>query len=137
MKTIQEVEQWRAEFGGLDDLLSDPICHLFVRYVEPDCRPKRVDDYFDLFCFREGNEIVLWLGAEPDLIIPIVISRGGPEIEDGRLMGFGVEAVTRGVWALNPSLNIPGVIHGFVTFYDVPVPAPWERLILLPHEVSA
>jgi hypothetical protein len=37
-----------------------------------------------------------------------------------------MERIVPGVWALNPSLNIPGVIHVFVLLYGVPNPAPWE-----------
>ena len=125
MKTILEVEQWRAqcaEFVETNLLGDDPICQLFVRYVEPDRRPQHVKDYFDLFAFREGNEIVLWLGPDPDLIIPVVISRAGPETnEQGELTAFGAEAVTRAktrciIWIRRIPLA-PG---------STPTAAPWS-----------
>lgn len=135
MKTIVEVYQWcegaAREFGDP----SDAIGQLFVRYVDGDQVPRKIAGCFELFCFLEGNELVLWLG--PQLIIPISISRDGPEQDEcGDLKCFGVDSISRGVCALKPSLNIPGEIHAFVILYDVPAPAPWERLIILPGEAA-
>jgi len=137
MKTIAEVEQWIDGATAQCGDPSIPVCQLLVRYVNGDMR---VDfkKALELWCFRETicepQEFTVWLG--PDLIFPLFISRKGPEIENGDLQAFGAEEITRGVWALRPSLNIPGVIHGFVILYDVPHPAPWERLIILPGEVA-
>lgn len=135
MRTIAEVNQWCAgaieEFGDP----SIPVCQLFVRYVEPDRVPRRITEASDLLCFREGSDLVLWLGSE--LIIPLNVSRSPEKNDVGELTAFGADSFTHGVWALTPSLNLPGVLHAFVVLYNVPVPAPWERLILLPHEVSA
>lgn len=131
MRTIREVEEWREliaeEYG-------DPaaaVCQLFARYVEGDHRPKSATELFELFCFYDGEDgLVLWLG--PELVIPLDISSAGPEIYgEGELLKFGAERVAPGLWSLNPSLNMPGEIHGFVTLYDVPHPAPWEQLIVL------
>lgn len=137
MKTIDQVSEWidgaSAECGDP----SIPVCQLLVRYVNGDERTTPEKAY-ELFCFRnsirEPGEFTLWLG--PDLVLPLFISRHGPVIENGSLKTFGAEEITRGVWALRPSLNVPGVIHGFVILYDVPTPAPWERLIILPGEVA-
>lgn len=52
--------------------------------------------------------------------------------EHGELTKYGAELVTKGVWAISPSLNAEGVIHAFLVLYDVPDPAPWERGIALP-----
>lgn len=129
MKTIQEVEQWREgaelEFGDA----SVPVGQLFVRYVEGDRIPKRLTDYFDLFCFYENRELVIWLG--PDLIVPVEITAGAAVTEDGEVRAFGVERFASGVWTMAPSLNMPGLIHAFVVLYDVPHTPPWERLIVL------
>ena len=134
MKTIQEVERWRAEARAAFDDPANVVCQLFVRYVEADHTPKQTSEYFNLFCFRDGQEIVVWLG--PDLIIPLIISRDGSETDELGVLKFGADSISCGVWALTPSLNIPGVIHGFVILYDVPTPAPWERLIILPSEAA-
>ncbi len=135
MKTIQEVEAWCegavAEFGDP----SIPVCQLFVRYVEGDHRPAR-PDMFDLFCFRDADDYILFLGPDPDLVVPLRIS-GDKVIDNEGVRCYGAERITTGVWALSPSLNIPGVIHGFVTLYDVPRIPPWQRLVLLPDEVGA
>ena len=134
MKTIQEVEAW-CEGAAIEcGDPSIPVCQLFVRYVEGDHRPDR-RRVFDLFCFREdGEDYVLWLG--PDLIVPVPIAREKVVDERG-VQCYGAERISAGVWALTPSLNIPGVIHGFVILYDVPSIPPWERLVLLPDEVGA
>jgi hypothetical protein len=133
VKTIGEVDRWiegaAAECGDP----SIPICQLIVRFVNSDHRPTS-SELLDLFCFLDNGDFVLWLG--PDLIFPLDISRSGPEMDGDGLKAFGAEQITRGVWALRPSLNIPGVIHGFVILYDVPTPAPWERLIVLPGEAA-
>lgn len=38
---------------------------------------------------------------------------------------FNVVPVVPGVWYLTPSFNHRGVLHTFITLYDVPEPAPW------------
>ena len=47
------------------------------------------------------------------------------------LVEFGVDRIAPGLWVLNPSLNIPGVLHAFIALYDVPNPAPWEGGLIL------
>ena len=133
MKTIQEVEHWRQQAEMEYGNAALPVGQLFVRYVEGDSRPT-VDEYFDLFCFWENNELVLWLG--PDLIVPIEVSDKGALFDQGELRAFGASAITTGLWALTPSLNLPGVIHGFITLYDVPSIPPWVRRIVLVGEVA-
>ena len=133
MKTIQEVEEWRVAAVIECGDPSLPVCQLFARYVEGDHRPDR-QRMFDLFCFRDGEDYVLWLG--PDLIVPLPIARE-KAIDERGVHCYGAERIAGGVWALTPSLNIPGVIHGFVVLYDVPSIPPWERLVLLPDEVGA
>lgn len=129
MKTVDEVEDWcaGAELNFGDPSL--PVCQLFVKCVEGDSRPKSLKGYLDLFCYCDRNEMVLWLG--PDLVIPIAVSNVPQTNAAGELVAFGMEQIAFGVWALNPSLNLPEVIHAFVILYDVPSPAPWERLIVL------
>ena len=136
MRTIQEVEAWREGAALECGDPSLPVCQLFVRYVEADHRPRRPEEFFELFCYRDRDErYVLWLG--PDLVVPVPIAREKVTSYDGEVEAYGVEPIAPGVWTLTPSLNLPGEIHGFVILYDVPSIPPWERLVLLPHEVSA
>ena len=126
MRTCAEVLQWCA---GAAEELGDPsaaVCQLFVRWV---------DDLVsfegeELVCGMDAGDIVLWLG--PGLLFPLSLQTGGPQIEDDELKSFGAELITPGVWALEPSLNVPATIHGFLVLYGVPDPAPWERRIVLP-----
>ena len=131
MKTNSEVMEWCAgaehEFGDP----SAPVCQIFVRYVSD---PKAYTGD-EIVCWMEGGELVLSLARYPNhmprLPLPLDIVTGKPEIADDELVAFGAEMVSLGVWALNPSLHLPGVIHAFVVLYNVPNPVPWERLIVL------
>ncbi len=131
MKTVLEVEQWCQEAAEFGDP-ADAVCQLFVRYVEGNARPKSPKQFLDLdlFCFWEGQDLVLFLG--PGMAIPIGV-RSGAEVlmPDDSVDCFGAEKISPGVWALTPSLNVPGMIHGFVVLYDVPSPAPCEQLVVL------
>lgn len=125
MKTLTEIQEWCAgaeeEFGDP----AEPICQIFARYVS-DLSHYHGDE---IVCGMEKDELVLWL---PQLPVPFSILTGKPDISrDGELMAFGAEMISSGVWALTPSLNMPGVIHAFVVLYNVPTPVPWEQLIVL------
>jgi hypothetical protein len=117
MKTVNEVRAWCA---GAKKQFGDPaipVSQLFVRYVRGPATGN------DLLCFREPGRYVLRLGANRRLLFPVAISLEGPKAPPF----FAAEYVCRGVWALSPSLNVPGVIHGFVVLYEVPHPAPWDE----------
>jgi hypothetical protein len=88
-----------------------------------------------LICTPTREGCALWISPAHPIPIPIVLGR---EVTDdaGDLVKFGSERVIPGVWALNPSLNVPGLIHAFVVLYDVPDPAPWEvekRIVVVSH----
>jgi hypothetical protein len=77
----------------------------------------------------------LFVEIEEGTVWPLEISDDGPVIHSQQgLIAFGIKKVRAGVWALNPSLNIPNVLHAFVVIHGVPDPAPWERLVLLASE---
>jgi len=126
MKTVTEVLEWcagaEAEFGDP----SVPICQLFFRWQD-DLKAYGGDE---LACGRVDGEFALWL--RPDLVIPMPIEMGRCRIDAAfGLEAYGADRITAGVWAINPSLNVEGLIHGFVTLHGVPDPAPWERKIML------
>jgi len=120
VRTIAELQAWRDEATRI---LGDPAetCGCaFFRYV-------RAGQLFDpdLVFSDEGNDLLLRfeLRSPP---LRIAISREGPKMLAGALVEFGVDRIAPGLWMLNPSLNIPGVLHAFIALYDVPHPAPWE-----------
>lgn len=127
MKTFAEVAEWCA---GAAEQLGDPslpVCQLFLRWQ-------------DQLVAINGNELVCgWIdGRLVPLLgphfppLPMEIMPGDYELdENGELKKYGAELVTKGVWALSPSLNAEGVIHAFIVLYDVPDPAPWEQRIVL------
>lgn len=121
MKTLAEVRQWiqgaLREFGDP----SVPIGQLFIDFKGKD----------DLRVEYQAPELRVCLGVD---ILPLTISAEGPAVEDGRMSTFGIEKICDGVWTLNPSCNMPGLIHAFVILYNVPAPAPWERRIWLPGD---
>lgn len=119
MRTLAEFEAWREEATRI---LGDPAatCGVaFFRYVR--CRPDPVDLVFS----DEGGDLLLHFAAG-SLPLRIAISRDGPQITPLAVVEFGVDRIAPGLWVLNPSLNIPGVLHAFIALYEVPIPAPWE-----------
>lgn len=89
---------------------------------------------FDLCAMWEQEEktlLLLMVDEEGIRTLPVPVSTEDVVIEDGRLRAFHVRKISRGTWALAPSLNIPGELHAFVVLHDVPDPAPWESLIIL------
>lgn len=69
--------------------------------------------------------------------LPLAVDVNDPVIDErGVLKAFHVRPLARGVWALAPSLHVPGALHAFVVLTGVPDPAPWQRLILMPSEVE-
>lgn len=66
--------------------------------------------------------------------LPIRVSIEDCILEGGILKAFHVRPISRGVWVLAPSLNVPGAMHVFLVLTNVPAPAPWQRLILMPGE---
>jgi hypothetical protein len=125
VKTLTEIQDWCA---GAEEEFGDPatpVCQIFARFVS-DLSRYHGDE---IVCGMEKGELVLWL---PQIPVPFSILTGKPDISrNGELMAFGAEMISLGVWALTPSLNMPGIIHAFVVLYDVPSPVPWERLIVL------
>jgi hypothetical protein len=83
----------------------------------------------------DAKNRTLFVELEAGTVWPLEISDDGPLIHSQRgLIAFGMKKVRTGVWAVNPSLDVPGVLHAFVVLHGVPDPAPWERLVLLASE---
>ena len=126
MKTIHEVASWidgaTEEFGDP----SDVICQVFARWVEP-LESYRGDD---VAAGVINGQVCLKLG--PAATLPLPIGERGHEGIDGEgLCHYSMEKISTGVYSLYPSLNIPGVIHAFLTLYDVPARVPWKNRIVL------
>jgi hypothetical protein len=135
MRTFTEVEDWlegaEAEFGDP----SIPVCQLFVRYIDA----AQIANYRGEELVVGGANPVLWLTQEIAVPISIVVHEN-PGLGTassycvnaaGELTAFAAVPVVKGVWFLEPSLHVLGLIHAFVVFYDVPEPAPWERKIII------
>lgn len=127
MTTAADVAAWREgavfEFGDP----SEPVCQLFFRWEG------NYPDYqgHDLACGCTPDGILVLLFGV-DGLLPVRVRAGEPAIAPtGELDAFGATPITGDVWALSPSLNVPGELHGFVVLYGVPTPAPWEQRIVL------
>jgi hypothetical protein len=123
-----DVEVWRA--GALLECgdPSDPVCQMFFHFQADLVRY----DGEALACGYTRDDLLVLLGATASPL-PVPVRCGDPVIAPtGELDAFGLSPITGDVWALSPSLNLPGVLHGFVVLYGVPTPAPWESRILLP-----
>ena len=131
MKTFAEVTDWCA---GAAEAFGDPsvtVCHLFFCWHD-DLNAYRGQE---LACGMIGDELVLLCGPDfPPFAIPV--STGQMQVENDELTAYGAERITRDVWAITPSLNAVGIIHGFVVLHGVPDPAPWERRIILPGQMK-
>lgn len=127
MKKVDELMDWCA--GALQEF-GDPsavICQMFFEWRSDASRLRGGQ----LCCAVVAGKPTLWLG--PIGALSIEISNGNHMLNpDGSIAAFGAEQISAGVWSLFPSLNVPGVVHGFVVLHGVPNPAPWERLILVP-----
>jgi hypothetical protein len=123
MKNMAELAQWREaaeeEFGDP----STPICQLFFRWT----RSLLEHNGDELVCGRLGDTIHLLFAEGLPLPFHIVNGRQGAYAAGG----YRAQRITKGVFQISPSLNIPGIIHGFVVLYDVPEPAPWEVMVIL------
>jgi hypothetical protein len=109
---------------------SGAICQVFVPWFAID------DDEGDLVPDFDPKDRMLLLaivgaGLEPPVISLPISEDLSPQIDEGGIQAFGLRKVCRGVWAMAPSLNLPGLMHSFVVFHGVPDPAPWEQLIIL------
>jgi hypothetical protein len=88
---------------------------------------------------EQGDAIALtfppkadYLADEETICLPMGIGLDAPEVHPVLgVMRYQAKRVCAGVWALNPSLNVDGLIHAFVVLHGVPDPAPWERRIVL------
>jgi hypothetical protein len=69
--------------------------------------------------------------------VKLQVSLEAPVVTWDGLEAFHVRRICDGVWALAPSLNIPGELHAFVVLHGVPDPAPWERLVLRVSDPAA
>lgn len=130
MKTFADVAAWCAGAAEQFDDPSKPVCQLFFHW-EKDLGPSIRVRGGDLVGGMYDGALVLLLGpAFPPIQIPV--NAGEPQITpEGDLDSYGIEQITESVWALAPSLNVPGLIHAFVVLHDVPSPAPWERRIII------
>jgi hypothetical protein len=130
MTTFDQVADWCA---GAQEAYGDPsvpVCQLFFRWQHDlqNFDGRGGDD--TLVCGMVMGEFVLV--CAPSAPIPLPVRTGEPEVTDEEVITYGAVRVLEGVWAIGPSLNVPGFIHGFVVVYGVPDPAPWERRIILP-----
>ena len=126
MRTFVEVAEWCHGAAEAFGDPSVPVCQLFFRWQ--DLRLGDGDDDQTLVCGTLDREFVLVLG--PGAVFPLPLRNGEPEHTDDEVITYGAVRVVEGVWAITPSLNVEGFIHGFVVLYGVPDPAPWERLIV-------
>jgi hypothetical protein len=132
-ETLTSVLTKPGELGRFLELVAERVgdpsaatCQVFERWDADDG---------NLIAYFDGHERVLKLGL-PDgdgvatMALPISEDLS-PQIDENGIRAFGLRKVCSGVWALAPSLNLPGIMHAFVVFHGVPDPAPWESLIIL------
>lgn len=155
LRTYADAEEWirgaieAAVVTGGDP--TDFVCQLFFRW-----QPTHRTSAGEVLRANEGREQDLVAGIVDEQVVlvlpgnalPMPVRHGAPEIDRGQIVNYGLSRIVPGVWALSPSLNVEGLIHGFVMLYDVPDPAPWEagpehwtaaappkRLVVLPGEL--
>jgi len=131
MKTITEIGAWCDSVGMEFGDPAEKVGQIFARYVAAEVPGD------EILAHWENETLALRLGHSEWL--PLNVHDDGPLInrETHSLVAFGLEKIGDHIWTLTPSLNMPGTIHVFVVIFDVPLPAPWERRIILPYEFAA
>jgi hypothetical protein len=127
VKTLIEIDEWRKGAAARFRDPAKPVAQAFLRYV-PKADTYRGDD---LVFGADGWDLKLRLFRdEAPLQIPLT---GGPDadVEEDEVTAYGIEHIEGGLWALTPSLYMPGLIHVFITLYDVPSPVPWKRSLIV------
>jgi hypothetical protein len=132
VKFWRDVEEWQISAAEHFDDPSIPVCQFFFRWREDLAAVIEHKAWADeIVCGMIDGELVLWLGPNmPSFPMPVRL--GALEVENGELKTYGLDQITKGAWAMDPSLNAEGVIHGFIVLHGVPDPAPWEQRIILP-----
>jgi hypothetical protein len=114
-----------------------------VLFVWPTYTERFLDDPRDALLWGwnpSEREIVLRLGHYP---LHFKAEAGEPVMEEAALRPFliyvprpptptkmkhwGLTKLGPSVWAVSPSIHLPGTFHGYVTLCEVPDPAPWEK----------
>ena len=123
IKTIVHLQEWIVGASHLYEDAADPICLMFFRWMD---RPEAYRGE-DLVCGNlVAGEMDLWINPSESAALPVPVRFGEQVIDPtGVLVSFGVERIGPGVWAMTPSLNVAGLVHGFVVLYEVPEPAPF------------
>jgi hypothetical protein len=126
MKTFEEFAAWtRAVEEECGDAAA-AVCQMFFHWSE---HPEEGE----LTCGPDPRGIVLTFKPPTEGRICLPLKTGEPIFQDGEVETFGAEQITAGVWALDPSVNIPMFVHGFVVLFGVPEPAPWENVVVIAH----
>lgn len=132
---MNDINQIRAQLR----MNSNAILHVWPRFT-----PQPFDDPRDELLWgwnpnANGGEVVLRLGRYP---IHFAARIGDPVMEKAtatasliiipgpppppRMKAWGLTKLGDSVWAVAPSIHLPGAFHGYVVLCDVPNPAPWE-----------
>jgi hypothetical protein len=126
MTTFTEVEEW---IRGAADVYGDPsnaVCQVFLRWR--DVLPATLGSDLLVYAVTGQPDLLMLVLSDQMPPLPLPVRNGPPEIIDGdQLITYGAHRITDGVWAIDPSLNVEGVIHAFVVLHGVPEPAPWDR----------
>src|SRR5438132_1503584 len=101
MKSVREIQEWIAgamvQFGDP----SVPVTQIFAGYA------KTVPElYEEVIVSWDAPEKMLLLGLGDEFVLPIPVDVAGPRAnpETGELECFGIRQIAAGVWALSPSL---------------------------------
>jgi hypothetical protein len=125
MTTVDELQRWcegsELQFGSA----SAAICQLYFRWVDSLLDNRGTE----LVCGMLNREVHLhfadWTSPLPFPLLTDTV----------KLDAYCAHRVTKGIYSVMPSLNMPDILHAFITLYDVPEPAPWERRIVIAGEI--
>lgn len=121
MKTLTEVVQWVDGAAAQFDDPAKPIGMLFAKFEAGDIEQPRPE-----LVTARWAEGALWLNLPFDWLPLDVAAKPVICGTTGAMRAYGLEQVSDSLWAISPSLNMPGELHVFVVVYDVPTPAPWS-----------
>jgi len=127
MNTFQEIHAWMAGAGEHFEDVCEPVCQMFFRWID-DLRGYRGNELVCGFSARAGH-VDIMLQPRAAVALPVVLGRPVFNLAGNGVESFGCELIAPGFWSLTPSVNLPELIHGFAVLYNVPQPAPWERVL--------
>ena len=109
-----------------------PILHLTPTWSDLIMVDPTEDDICCVTRHQSGQLVCMVRAFVQDEMVPFTIPvshRSTFETHpDGSMKCYAMRQIGPHTWKIDPSVNIPGLIHAFVVLCNVPEPPPWGKL---------